>query len=97
MKLDDIAKLIEGAASVEKWEAVVDSDALHQFATGPWYDVQHKDALELATRDACFIVASRILLPKLLRVAEAAKAWVTNDHQSPEELRLVAALEADGE
>jgi hypothetical protein len=79
VRLSDIAKLCE-EATPGPWRYLPDTEAVYASIQGPtlsdtvcsWrYDTYGKEKA-----DASFIAASRTLLPKLLAVAEAAKAVV---------------------
>lgn len=74
MTLEDIAKLC-GAASPGPW-SVEHEPAPDTYVVSTIIDSERNCLMEfsLSKPDADFAAASRTLLPKLLRVAEAAKA-----------------------
>lgn len=73
MKLDDIRRICE-AATPGPWRAEVNGtpDGSFDFAAGPWHD-QTKGSTDGAAEDAVFIAMARTMLPKLQKVAEAAR------------------------
>ena len=79
MKLDEIEKLIE-AASPGPWEYIGrDGGALN--CVDVWRSgrvtVERTQSDPVDRANAAFIAASRTLMPKLLKVAAAAKLWLS--------------------